>query len=82
MGADNTFGETNFADNNNCQGEWLNDCPYVECKCALNVLDDAHELEEDYDDQAEATSKGLIFWIAVFAIIVIIALVWLGGLIF
>jgi hypothetical protein len=23
---------------NDCKGEWINDCPYPECKCAKNTL--------------------------------------------
>lgn len=72
MGADNTFGETNFnPDKTICHGEWINDCPFVTCHCAKNILTQK-QLDEDYNDEAIATSRSLLRLGCLFFTIIII----------
>jgi hypothetical protein len=72
MGAD-TVTEP-FYPNNNCQGEWINDCPYYPCSCAKKALDDMHEVEEDYSKQSVNTAYGFLYWL-VFLILLITAFI-------
>lgn len=47
---------------NNCQGEWINDCPYVECKCALKNLEIQRERDEDYKEETLNAAWSFFYW--------------------